>query len=789
MFALLESVDTDLLLYVILFLLLIICGLSYLCIKLFKIKKKNKYYLDTIRTVSKSICQNHEIVAFDDSDSIVYATRPFYYRDKLEFLRSLSSRVNASDALLNFQTNVEQNNNYSILLTGEGNGLQNTEKKWMAVSNFVEEDESFINGSMLVVVLTEITKYVEETEKINRNYLKLEKFLDKFPLGIFYINNSGIVIGANTTFASMLMISKDRVIGAAIGDFIDDFNPDIAQQRPTTVMIKPKFSNNFQAILIKSSAHSNYTGQPWIVCRTEQKSRTQQDTNKFIEQDSFISASVPAAIVTVLGNVVAINPSFANLINEHVVFDKTKIVNHVDNIKEYIIYENGNSDIISYIKKVASSDEQQSPIEVKLVGENVTALAFVSKISGYTAKNEKLIYVQLVDISSKKKLEEQFIQSQKMQAVGQLAGGIAHDFNNLLTAIIGFCDLLLQKHTPNDHSYAELIQIKQNANRAANLVKQLLAFSRQQNMKPEVLSITDNIADLNALLKRLIGANIDFKIIHGKDIWPVKADNSQLEQVIINLVINARDSMANVENPILVIKTNNFTAHENFKCVYDTGIPGDYVLIEVIDNGCGIPDDQIERIFDPFFTSKGPKSGTGLGLSTVYGIINQTGGFIRVKSKINTGTTFQIFLPKYVGNESYKQVKQEVQPKDLTGTETILLVEDEEAVRMFAARSLREKGYTVIEAGSGEDAVKEAEQAQNIDLLITDVIMPHMDGPTLNSKLRTMIKNLKTIFISGYTEDIFRKNLDKEANIHFVQKPFTLKNLLIKVKEVLSNEK
>ena len=670
------------------------------------------------------------------------------------------------------------------MLAVSGNVLQNTEKKLMATSINVEHDESFTGHSVMIVALTEITKYVEETEKINRNYLKLERFLDKFPLGIFYINNSGVIIGANTTFASMLMVNKDRVLGIAISEFIDNFNQNMPQQKPITVTIKPKFANEFQAILIKSSTHSNFSGQPWIVCKIEQKN-TANEHQKFIEQDSFMAAHIPSVVTTVSGSIVAMNPSFASLINDNVVLDKTKIVKPGSNLVDYLIYNNGKSDLLAYFKKASTSDVALSPIEINLVGDNVTVLTFISKINDLQAsKNDRLLLIQLIDISSKKKLEEQFIQSQKMQAVGQLAGGIAHDFNNLLTAIIGFCDLLLQRYTTNDPSYADIIQIKQNANRAANLVKQLLAFSRQQNMKPSVLSITESLADLNTLLKRLIGANIDFKIVHGRDIWPIKADNSQLEQVIINLTINARDSMENVENPILVIKTMNFSAQDNFKCVYDTGTPGDYVLIEVIDNGCGIAQDQIERIFDPFYTSKGPKSGTGLGLSTVYGIIKQTGGFIRVKSKVNVGTTFQVFLPRYLGNEKYQQAKVDAPSRDLTGSETILLVEDEEAVRMFAARSLREKGYKVIEASCGEEALKLANYGEKFDILVTDVIMPHMDGPTLNSKLRETITNLKTIFISGYTEDTFRQNLDKEANIHFVQKPFTLKDLLLKIKEV-----
>jgi two-component system cell cycle sensor histidine kinase/response regulator CckA len=312
-----------------------------------------------------------------------------------------------------------------------------------------------------------------------------------------------------------------------------------------------------------------------------------------------------------------------------------------------------------------------------------------------------------------------------------------------------------------------------------------LAFSKQQAMKPKVISLTENLVDLGLLLKRLVGIGIDFKIIHGKNIWPIKVDNGQLEQVIINLAVNARDAFANSQNPKLIIRTQNFVAHNNFKCMHDTAIAGDYVLIEVIDNGVGIEPNIIENIFEPFFTNKSSKFGTGLGLSTVYGIINQTGGFVNVFSTVGEGSTFQVYLPRYVGSEAVQSNIINNTVKDLCGSETVLLVEDENAVRMFASRALRSKGYKVLEASSGEEAIHLIQKGEEFDLLITDVMMPHMDGPTLAKSLRESIPNLKTIFISGYPEDTFRQDLGKGLNIHFLQKPFTLKDLAIKVKEVM----
>jgi two-component system, cell cycle sensor histidine kinase and response regulator CckA len=378
-----------------------------------------------------------------------------------------------------------------------------------------------------------------------------------------------------------------------------------------------------------------------------------------------------------------------------------------------------------------------------------------------------------------------------MQAVGQLAGGIAHDFNNLLTVMIGFCDLLLLRHRPGEQTFADIMQIKQNANRAANLVRQLLAFSRQQTLQPKVLDVTDILADLSNLLRRLIGVNIALKVVHGRDLGLVRVDQVQLEQVLINLVVNARDAMP--KGGTLTVRTSNVAAREPTRRGAEIVPSGDYVLIEVADTGMGIPPENLERIFEPFFSTKEVGAGTGLGLATVYGIVKQTGGFIAVDSRIDEGSTFAIYLPRHdeeaadvVRAKAPGGLEEEEEVRDLTGAGTVLLVEDEDAVRLFASRALKNKGYAVIEAKNGEKAMEAIEMVgRRLDLLITDVMMPQMDGPTLVKAVRAKFPDLKVIFISGYAEDTFREKVEKDAAIHFLPKPFSLLQLAGKVKQVM----
>jgi two-component system cell cycle sensor histidine kinase/response regulator CckA len=388
-----------------------------------------------------------------------------------------------------------------------------------------------------------------------------------------------------------------------------------------------------------------------------------------------------------------------------------------------------------------------------------------------------------------------------METIGRLAGNIAHDFNNLLGAIMMATDFLLNAHRPNDPSFQDIMHIKQNANRAASLVRQLLAFSRKQTMRPQVIDLGEALSDLTVLLRRLIGENVVLDVPQVRDLWEVKADVGQFEQVIINLAVNARDAM-----PLggrLTLRTSNVSVGDDALHRHKGMPAGDYVLVEVEDTGSGIAPEIIDKIFDPFYTTKDVGKGTGLGLSTVYGVVKQTGGFIYVESEVGKGTIFRIFLPRYVPGTDEVEVPQlpettapaiaaaaaEVHgaTADLTGSGTILLVEDEEGLRALNARGLQSRGYTVIEAGNGVEALQELEkQGGEVDVVVSDVVMPEMDGPTLMKELKKRKPDIKIIFVSGYAEDAFDKSLPDPTQFNFLAKPFTLKQLVRVVKETMA---
>ena len=422
---------------------------------------------------------------------------------------------------------------------------------------------------------------------------------------------------------------------------------------------------------------------------------------------------------------------------------------------------------------------------------------FVTAVEEDERETEAAI-VYMLETTERRTLENQINQSQKMDMVGQLAGGIAHDFNNVLSAIMMANDFLLNAHKPTDPSFQDIMQIKQNATRAATLVRQLLAFSRRQTLRPQVLDLGDALSDLTMLLRRLIGEKVKLDLVHGRDLWPVKVDVSQFEQVIVNLAVNARDAMP--DGGKLTVRTANVTAEESGQLAYKGMPAADYVRIDVADTGTGIPAEIVDKIFEPFFSTKEVGKGTGLGLSTVYGIVKQTGGFVYVDSEAGRRHLVP-HLPAAAScrkggrqpepaaaSDAAKAPPAEAKPRtDLTGQGTILLVEDEEGLRSLNARGLRSRGYSVIEASNGVEAMEALEEKNGaVDLVVSDVVMPEMDGPTLLREMRIRNPNLKIIFVSGYAEEAFDKSLPENEQFAFLAKPFALSALVAKVKETMA---
>jgi two-component system, cell cycle sensor histidine kinase and response regulator CckA len=428
------------------------------------------------------------------------------------------------------------------------------------------------------------------------------------------------------------------------------------------------------------------------------------------------------------------------------------------------------------------------PVEVTLGAEGeFTRRLFLNPAPSGDSEATAVIYV--IDATEQKALELKYAQSTKMEAVGKLAGGIAHDFNNVLTAIIGFSDLLLQTHRPTDAAYKDIMNIKQNANRAAGMVRQLLAFSRRQTLMPEVLELGDVISDTStALLRKLIGETVQLEMRHGRDLWLVKADRTQLDQVLLNLAVNAKDAMP--DGGQLIISTRNVSEAETRAMRAEGLVPGEYVELSVSDTGHGMTPEIMAKIFEPFFSTKEVGKGTGLGLSTVYGIVKQTGGYIFPESAPGQGTTFRIYLPRYVPtaadiNGAQRPAKKE-RARDLTGSGRVLLVEDEDSVRSFATRALKRQGYDVIEATSGAEGLEKFEEiGGQVDLVVSDVVMPEMDGPSMLKELRKRRPDIKVVFMSGYPDDAFKRSLDPGEQFAFLAKPFTLPQLAAKVKEEL----
>jgi two-component system cell cycle sensor histidine kinase/response regulator CckA len=673
---------------------------------------------------------------------------------------------------------------------------------------------------MTVWALADVTRERERQENVFQELQHAVDYLDHAPAGFFSVDAVGDVVYLNATLANWL--DQDLAQVGSGGLKLADLVAGDGAALLTTLRAAPgELKTEVLDLDLKTRSggtlpvrlfHKLAFGADGTAgaSRTLVLNRARDDGN-----DPLRAAEVrfmrffhhtPMAIATVdrEGRIVRTNPLFARL------FHKVLNIDGGPRAIRAVVAERDRPALDAAIAQAAGGRGDIAPVDAALAGDGERFGSFYVTAIEEQERDQEAAIVYTLETTAQRELENKVIQQQKMEQVAQLAGGIAHDFNNVLSAIMMATDFLLNAHKPTDPSFGDIMQIKQNANRAASLVRHLLAFSRKQTLRPQVLDLREVLSDVNILLRRLIGEKVTLDVVHGRDLWPVKADLSQFEQVIVNLAVNARDAMP--DGGKLHVRTGNVTARDCER--YNTkGMPAaDYVLVEVADTGTGIPEAIVGKIFDPFFSTKEVGKGTGLGLSTVYGIIKQTGGFVYVESVLHKGTTFRIFLPRHIASAreiameaaeleapaiantlaAADEVKRAVTAAggtsiDLTGEGTILLVEDEEGLRALNARGLTSRGYTVLEAGNGVEAIELLEKSgKPVDLVVSDVVMPEMDGPTLARELRSRNPGLKIIFVSGYAEDAFQKNLPEHGQYAFLPKPFTLKQLVAAVKQTLA---
>jgi two-component system cell cycle sensor histidine kinase/response regulator CckA len=667
------------------------------------------------------------------------------------------------------------------------------------------------DSRMTVWSVADITRERERQENIFQELQHAIDYLDHAPAGFFSVDAKGAVVYLNATLAgwldydlasvgsggltlndivagegAALLSSRNAGPGEVKTDMLDlDLRTRSGKPIPVRIFHKVAYGADGEPGASRTLVLNRAGG----VDGAELQRAAEVRFMRFFH-------NTPMAIATVdkAGQIARENPRFAHTFAEHLKGSRSVLG---------IVADRDRPALEAAIRKAAEGKGDIAPVQAELAGPNERWADFF--VSAVEEGDGEAAIVYALDTTAQRKLESQIKQQQKMETVGTMAGGIAHDFNNVLSAIMMATDFLLNAHKPTDPSFQDIMQIKQNANRAAALVRQLLAFGRRQTLRPQVLDLGEALSDINMLVKRLLGEKVTLEVQHGRDLWPVLVDLSQFEQVIVNLAVNARDAMPNGGK--LTLRTANVTATESAAYSYEGMPAADYVLVEVSDTGTGIPDDIIDKIFEPFFTTKEIGKGTGLGLSSVYGIIKQTGGYIYVESRPGL-TTFRIFLPRHVAGVEQAPARQlpsadapaiaqamsaasaaeRAATADFTGQGTILLVEDEDGLRALNARGLSSRGYTVLQAANGIEAIEVLEKrGGRVDLVVSDVVMPEMDGPALLKELRRRDPSIKFIFVSGYAEDAFAKSLPEGNPPDFLAKPFTLKQLVAAVKQTMGS--
>ena len=767
------------------------------------------------RTSAQELAQ-HAVDAIDDGIMITGrdGTPRFLNRNFQEFLgqspagiaRTLDEVLNAEpravEALFRLARSAERGtaSTETFSLSRHSASGRGTRHFRLRVSPWLEGGVKVGEGRMTVWQLSDVTAdWAREASVASRLQSSLAVY-DRMPTGMLVVGDSGSIEHFNSTLADWLGMSNGaRQRALRLTDIVSPDSAGIllalARQRsdvvrPIELDLSGQHGDVIPARMLVMAREGTDAASGGFVASVIRRTVDRSAFGNLKTASGrltrlFDAAPFGIALIASDGKVASANPAFSRLLLLQGPVEGVAAIGLLG--KEAV--GGLRAPIEVALANAIAQKSSPAPVEVT-VGESgeFTRRIVMSPLGAASHGDAAVLYV--MDATEQKTLEVNFAQSQKMEAVGKLAGGIAHDFNNVLTAIIGFSDLLLQTHRPSDAAYKNIMAIKSSANRAAGMVSQLLAFSRRQTLQPEVLALGETLGDLSVLLKRLIGEKINLQIHQGRDLWYVKADRTQLGQVIMNLAVNARDAMP--DGGTLNISTRNMTERESQLIEQPGFTVGEYVVIEVADTGTGMTAEVMAKIFEPFFTTKGVGKGTGLGLSTVYGIVKQTGGFVFPESGPGRGTTFRVYLPRHHAENIDEIVSQKAAKKersvDLTGNGCVLLVEDEDAVRGFASEALRRQGYDVLQASTGVEAIEVVASAtRTIDLVVSDVIMPEMDGPTLLKELRRERPELKFIFMSGYPDDAFKNTLDPDTEFAFLQKPFSLTQLATKVKEQLGH--
>ncbi len=692
--------------------------------------------------------------------------------------------------------------------------------------NKIQKD-TFLYWSFRDITAEHNMEQIFQTER-----LSMHDFLDYLPAALYITDTNYKIEYCNHIFASKIGKTREEIIGSDLNDYIlpnsqtppnnSSWNGIVhffsTDGKDIETCIKQESFREGNEIKIRAAGMADLPNDNDL----RAKLRTSTDEISWL----FEFAPIGIIFADRFGAIKKCNNQAAKFADSTV--DKLQGINLMQLIKK-----NDQHTLRREIDYVLQGQKQLSSMELTLNPSDKTATTYITPMkpvySGQKSPADGFV-LYIIDATEQKNLEVQFAQAQKMQALGQLAGGVAHDFNNLLTAIIGFCDLLLQRHGVGDPSFADLIQVKNNANRAAGLVRQLLAFSRKQPLQPKYIDVTENFMELSQMLKRVLGEKVTLKFHHGDNLGFIRVDPVQFSQVIINLAVNAKDAMNGKGVLTITTRTQRLQAPQKFG--EEIIKPGDFVVIDVQDTGCGIAKENLNRIFEPFFSTKQNVvgSGTGLGLAMVYGIVRQTEGFIKVDSVVNQGTTFSIHLPRFENNPDAENRDTDDKPRNVTNAEgtpiinvqpqnsashmpmnqkfifglnvsaidkgidaqnphagiKILFVEDEDSVRSFAVRALKKKGYDVTGCNSAENALEHLKTEKDFNLLVTDMVMPGMNGVELAAIVKEQIKDIKVILASGYSEEITRSEFSVSNEFEFLAKPFSLGDLTKKIFDVLN---